>query len=148
MTEGEWRIYAPIHYLTLSEPMLVDCQLYTNQWNSIFFIEENIFVICKISRPSRSGLNLLEILVASCYSFIRQGRFTDSGPCFTKRTDVLPQYLVKSRSYVIMVYTFPIVLTFDRHLGSSAAETAVKFQSDTIIITPNLAAVRLHEIWR
>ena len=34
------------------------------------------------------------------------------------------------------------------HLGSSAAEMTVKFQSDTIIITSNLGALRLHEIWQ
>ena len=30
---------------------------------------------------------------------------------------------------------------------TSAAEVPVKFQSDTIIVTPNLATSRLHEIW-
>ena len=34
------------------------------------------------------------------------------------------------------------------HIGSSAAEMTVKFQSHTIIITSNLAASRVHEIWR
>ena len=37
---------------------------------------------------------------------------------------------------------------FDRHLGSSAAEMPVKFRSDAVIITSNLAASILHEIWR
>ena len=41
---------------------------------------------------------------------------------------------------------FPIALTFDRHLGSDATEVPVKFQSDTVIITSNLAASKLHEI--
>ena len=71
-----------------------------------------------------------------------------SGPLFTKRTDVLPEDLAKSRTREIRVETFPITLKFDRHLGSGAAEMAVKFQSDTIIITPNLAASWLREIWR
>ena len=31
---------------------------------------------------------------------------------------------------------------------SRATETLVKFQSDTVIITSNLAALGLHEIWR
>ena len=43
---------------------------------------------------------------------------------------------------------FPVALKFDRHLGSTTIEMAVKFQSDTIIITPNSAASRLCEIWR
>ena len=39
--------------------------------------------------------------------------------------------------------TFLTALKFDRHLGSSVAEMPVKFQSDTIIITSNLAGSRL-----
>ena len=51
-----------------------------------------------------------------------------SGPLFTKRTDVLAQDLVKSRSRAIRVETFPIAaLKFDRHIGSSAAELPVTF---------------------
>ena len=71
-----------------------------------------------------------------------------SGPLFTKQTDVLPQDLVTSRSREIRVYTFTIAVKFERHLASGVAEVPVEFQSDTIIITPNLAASRLHEIWR
>ena len=52
---------------------------------------------------------------------------------FTNRVDVLPQNLVKSRSYEFHIKTFPI---------------ALKFQGDTIIITNNLVVWRLHEIWR
>ena len=37
---------------------------------------------------------------------------------------------------------------FDMRFGSSAAEMPVKFQSDQIIITPCIAASRLHEILR
>ena len=151
MVEGKWRIYALVHYLTLSELMLANCQLYTHQWNC----NRNFnFSLKKINLSSANvpaiafSLNMLEILVTSCYSFIRQGRFTDSGPCCTKRRDVLPQYLVKTRSREIIVYIFSIAFqTFDRHLGSCAAEMAVKFQSDTNIITPNRAAARLHKIW-
>ena len=69
-------------------------------------------------------------------------------PLFTERTDVLPQDLLMSRSREIRVYAFPIALKFDWHLGSSAAEMPVKYQSDKIIIRPNLAASRLHETWR
>ena len=47
-----------------------------------------------------------------------------------------------------MFRRFSIVLEFDKHLGSSAAETPVEFLGDTTIIIPNLAASRLHEILR
>ena len=33
----------------------------------------------------------------------------------------------------------------DRHVGSSAADVPVKFQSDLTILNTNLAASRLHE---
>ena len=42
----------------------------------------------------------------------------------------------------IPVNTFPIARKLDRHLGSSAAQTAVKFQSVAIIITHNFTASR------
>ena len=48
-------------------------------------------------------------------------------PLFTKRTDVLPQYLMKPRSHEIRVQTFPIAVKFDKHLGNSDAEMSVKF---------------------
>ena len=48
------------------------------------------------------------------------GEDSNSGPVFIKRTDVLPQDLMNY----------------------------VKFQSDWKNSTPNLAASRLHEIWR
>ena len=57
-----------------------------------------------------------------------------SGPLFTKRTDVLPQDLVKSRSRGIQVYTLQIASKVYRHLGISSAEMPVKFQSDTIFM--------------
>ena len=47
----------------------------------------------------------------------------------------------------IRVETFPITLKFKRHIGSSAAEMPVKFQSITIIRIFNIAASRLHESW-
>ena len=59
------------------------------------------------------------------------------GPLFTKRTDVLPQDIAKSRSWEIRFQTFPIALNFERHIGSTAAEMPVKLQSDKIIITLN-----------
>ena len=41
-----------------------------------------------------------------------------------------------------------IDLKFDGHIGSTAAEVTVKFQSDRTILNTNLAASRLHEILR
>ena len=65
-----------------------------------------------------------------------------AGPLFPKRTDVLSQDPVKFRSHEIPVSTFPIALTFDGYIGSSAAEIPVKFQSDTITIAPNWIAAQ------
>ena len=56
--------------------------------------------------------------------------------------------LVKSRSREIGCCNGRIALKFDRHLGSSAAEVPVIFQSDWKSLKPNLAASRLHEILR
>ena len=74
---------------------------------------------------------------------IRPGYY---GPLFTKRTDVLPQDLVKSLSHEIRVKTFSIATKFDGHFSSSASEIPVKFQSDTIISTSDIAASSLHEL--
>ena len=41
-----------------------------------------------------------------------------------------------------------MALKFDRHIGSTAAEVPVKFQSDRTILNTNLAASRLDEILR
>ena len=51
------------------------------------------------------------------------------GSLYTKRTDGLPQDLVKSRSREIGCFNDPIALEFDRYVGSTAAEDPVKFQS-------------------
>ena len=83
------------------------------------------------------------LMTSSC---VQKVLIIASGPLFTKRTDVFPQDLVKSRSREIHVYTFTIVLKFDRHIGSSTVELSVKFRSDTNIITSNLAASPLNEI--
>ena len=62
---------------------------------------------------------------------------------YPKRRD-----LVKSRSHEIGTLNCRITLKFDRHIGSTAAEVPVKFQSDRTILNTNLAALRLHEILR
>ena len=60
-------------------------------------------------------------------------------PLFAKRTDVLPQDIVKPRSPDIRVRTLQIALKFDRRIDNSAVEMPVNFHSDVIIITSNLA---------
>ena len=49
---------------------------------------------------------------------------------FTKRTDVFPYDVMKSRSHQIGCYNDRIALKFDRHLGGATAEVPVKFQSN------------------
>ena len=63
--------------------------------------------------------------------------FTVGLSLFPKQADVLPQAVLKSRSHEIDIYTLIFALKFDGHIGSSAADMPVKFQSDIIIITPN-----------
>ena len=62
------------------------------------------------------------------------------------KKDVLLQDLVKSRIYEIGSLNYRIAMKFDRHLGNTAAEVTVKFQSDRTILNTNLAASRLREI--
>ena len=81
-------------------------------------------------------------LVMRSYLCRRATNTTGPGYLFIKRTDVLRQDLVKSRGRKVRIGTFLIVLEFDWHLGSSAAELPVEFQTDRIIIAPNLAASR------
>ena len=56
--------------------------------------------------------------------------------------------LVKTRSHEIGTLNCRLALKFDRHIGSTAAEVPVKFQSDRTILNTNLAASRLYEILR
>ena len=49
------------------------------------------------------------------------------GPLFTKRLDVLPTNIVKSRHREIQCYNDRTPLKFDSHLGSAAAEVPVKY---------------------
>ena len=71
-----------------------------------------------------------------------------SGAPSNTRKSVLSKYLVKSQSHEIGSSNHRIALKFDRRLGSSAAETPVKFQSDWILLILNLATSRRCEIWR
>ena len=68
------------------------------------------------------------------------------GLLFTKRTDVLPQDLMKPRNRAIGCYNDRIARKFDRHFGSAFAEVPLKFQSDWKSLNVNLVASRLHEI--
>ena len=54
------------------------------------------------------------------------GHWTDSGPLFTKRTEVFLYDLVKSRGHWIRVSHSPITLKFGTHIDSMAAEMPVK----------------------
>ena len=83
------------------------------------------------------------------YTECRSLCFRDvAGPLFTKRTNLLPQDRVTSRSRAIGCHDYRIALKFDRHLGSPRAEVPVKIQSDWKGVNPNLAASRLHGILR
>ena len=55
---------------------------------------------------------------------------------------------MKSRSHEIGTLNLCIALKFDRHIGSTAAEVPVKFQSDQTFLNTNFAASRLNEILR
>ena len=105
-------------------------------WN----LEPGIWVFCIALKCDRLlGSTTTETTVSS-----QSHRTTQPGPIFTKRTDVLPLDIAKPRIRL----NFSNFVKFDRHLGSSAVETLVKFQGDTIIVTPNLAASRpIYEIW-
>ena len=107
-----------------------------------------------------SQVNELKFLSRKTMSYLSEGDNTVaandlatqtakwSGPLFIKQKDVLLTNLAKSRSREIECYNNPIALTFDRNLGSAAAEVPGKFQSDCKSLNSNLAASRLHEILR
>ena len=68
---------------------------------------------------------------------------------YTERADILSQDPVKSQSREIGCYNNDrIALTFDRHIGSIAAEVPVKCQSDWKSLNINREASRLDEILR
>ena len=52
---------------------------------------------------------------------------------------------MRSRSRKIDSLNYCIAFKFDKHLGSSAADVPVKFQSDRAILNTNLAASKLYE---
>ena len=126
---NEWET-ALVTFLFGAKPLLEPTQDSHEQSSMKFvFRKKNENVVCKMA--AMLSLNM-----------------SSSGPLFTKRTDVLPQVLAKSRKSEIKCYNYRIALKFDRHLGSAAAEVPVKFQSDWKNLNPNLAASRLREILR
>ena len=78
---------------------------------------------------------------------LREWQSSAAEPLFTKRTGVLPQDLVKSRSRAIGCYNDRIALKFDRHLDAVHADVPVKFQSryNYENLNFNLAASSFHE---
>ena len=103
----------------------------------------------QISR-SLEAARLYVIMIVSLWNLTgtRQRCRWYPGPLFNKRTVVLPPNLAKSRNRQIIYHNDRIVLKFDRHLGSVAAEVPVKFQSDRKSLNPKLVVSRLHEILR
>ena len=81
-----------------------------------------------------------------CVMFPGNIHMASAEPIFTRRTDPLPQDLVKSRSREIGCFNDRSALKFDKYLGSAAAD--VKFQNDFHSLNPNLGASRLHELLR
>ena len=81
-----------------------------------------------------------EVLPVHVYDSPTKGNMAwpHAGPLFTKRTDILPQDLVKSRSHESECYTDRVDLKFDMHLGSTATEVSVKFQGDKKRLSRNL----------
>ena len=128
-------------YLTLIQTYFATC------WKLIDDHRNRWLIVIYIAWNYRQTTNMRRTLVFVS-KIIKEMHCVIPGPLFTKRADVLSQDVAKSRSGEIRVLTFPIALQFDRHLSGSAAEMPVKLQSDTIIITPNLAASRLHKIVR
>ena len=72
---------------------------------------------------------------------MRQGLYSLSGKTFTAKS--LEVSMPRD-----CVYNDRIVLQFDRHLVSGVTEVPVKFQNDWNSSIANLAASRLHEIFR
>ena len=62
--------------------------------------------------------------------------------CLHSPSGRMSYHKISSRRHEIRILTFPIALTFDRHIGSSVVEMPVKLYSVRIIITFNIAASR------
>ena len=64
----------------------------------------------------------------------------------TPKQKLVLTYSKKGNTLVCLVRL--INLKFAKRLDSRTAEAPVKFQSDTIMLMPSLATLRLHEIFR
>ena len=62
-----------------------------------------------------------------------------TGSCFNIRLNVLLQDLAKSRSREIGDLNYRIAMKFGGHVGSTAADVPVEFQSDRVILKTKLA---------
>ena len=69
-------------------------------------------------------------VINHCITFAKTTCHIAVRALFIKRSDILPPNLMKSRCREIGCYNELVVLEFDRHLGSSAAEVPVKFPSE------------------
>ena len=83
--------------------------------------------------------NCLSLIVMLKYYFIYQIRASIHKA--VRRLTAISREVSKQRTLCL------IALKFEKRIGSSAAEIPVKLQSETMIITSNLAASTLHEIW-
>ena len=83
-------------------------------------------------------VSCLGVTLGTTLGLIESGTFTP-GTLFTKRTDVLPWDLVKSRSREIGCHIDSVALKFANHLGSSAAEVSVKFWSYWKSLSPRVS---------
>ena len=100
-------------------------------------------------RTARAArMHVVFVLHCFCYTYWIHMCIYTSGSLFIQRTDVLPANLVKSWCSEIGCYNGRIALTFDRHLGSRAAEALVNLQGDYKSVNSNLAGSILHEILR
>ena len=95
------------------------------------FLHFGIYAVCwsMLTKPLLTAEELL-------YSWPSSSSSEDG---LTRAWDVLGWDLAKSRRREIGVYSFLIVLTFDRRLVSAATELSNKLQSDRNMLRQNLA---------
>ena len=98
-----------------------------DKWNNTHPIHFRCALLCRSSS------------MAVAVSPPRQGLYSLSGKT---------SYRKISWSLEAAIFGFKLFQSLWNLAGTSAAEVSVKFQSDTTIATSNLAASRLHEIWR
>ena len=134
---------APVPYHTMQHFVTEMCAHSVTKWGIVEYLFDALWALWDGSvgyivhrRPGRINASWLLQWTRLLYSW------------FWHISDILPPNFVKSRSREIGCYNARIAPNFDRHLGSSAAELPVKFQSDRKSLNPNLAASRLNKILR